>query len=567
MDLSMDLSMMMPILAAVPDGTGYVNLLKIGTVVVLLFLWGLSAQWVDRDTNVVKTRREHWNMIVISGALVGFFALFVIPWKGVLFFLGIGFWFVLTGGALLMYIFHRNGRVVPAARVCTIDHVKRLLRGGRKDKRSKSDKGVRVQLENHEGKFVERPKDPDELAGYEAVQDLLFDVLRRRASDVDMLAGKEQYRIVLHIDGVASEQSEGMPAEQGERVFRFLKRIAGLNVEEVRRPQRGRIQAALLSQTGHIGPTDVITSGTTAGERMRLHVQAGPTLLRLEDLGLASSRLKGLQAVLEEPTGLLIFSATAGQGVSTTQYAVLRSHDAYMHNIHALERRATIDLDNITQQVYEGTNTDVNYARVLQSLLRREPDIVLVADCEDRETAQLAARAAAEDRKIYLGLQAKDAFEALERYQGFVEDNALVGRGLLGVINQRLVRKLCMECREAYRPDPATLKKLNLPVDKIECFYRPPSEPKFNKKGKEIQCSNCQGSGYVGRFGVFELLIVDDAVRNLIVQGAPIKTIKAQCRKKRMYYLQEEALLKVIDGSTSMNEVLRILRNSDKQGG
>jgi type II secretory ATPase GspE/PulE/Tfp pilus assembly ATPase PilB-like protein len=135
------------------------------------------------------------------------------------------------------------------------------------------------------------------------------------------------------------------------------------------------------------------------------------------------------------------------------------------------------------------------------------------------------------------------------------------------VINQRLVRILCTECREAYKPDEATLKKLNIPASKIERFYRPPTEPKLNKRGKEIVCPNCQGSGYVGRVGVFELLTADPAVSKLIAEGAPIDRIKAQCRKNKMYYLQEEGLLKVIDGTTSMNEVLRCLRVGEGKSG
>jgi len=131
------------------------------------------------------------------------------------------------------------------------------------------------------------------------------------------------------------------------------------------------------------------------------------------------------------------------------------------------------------------------------------------------------------------------------------------------LVAQRLIRLLCTECREAFRPDPETLKKLNLPAEKIERFYRPPSEQKMDRRGRPIVCSNCQGSGYFGRTGVFEVLPVDDNVRKLIAENAPIERIKALCRKHKMYYLQEEGLLKVIDGMTSMNEVLRCLRATD----
>jgi type II secretory ATPase GspE/PulE/Tfp pilus assembly ATPase PilB-like protein len=269
--------------------------------------------------------------------------------------------------------------------------------------------------------------------------------------------------------------------------------------------------------------------------------------------------------LLGKSTGLCLIAAPPQNGLTTTQYAVIRSHDAYMHNIHALERRSSLDLDNITQVVYEGANTDVNYARMLQTVLRREPDIIMVSECEDKETAQIATRAAATDRKIYMGIHASDCFDALTKYLKFVGDNAMAAKGLRGVIAQRLIRVLCEQCREAFKPDADTLKKLNLPADKIERFHRPPSEPKVDRKGKEILCPNCQGSGYTGRTGIFEVLAVDEDVAKLIAEGTAINRIKAQCRKRKMYYLQEEGLLKVIDGTTSMNDILRCLRSNGKQ--
>jgi type II secretory ATPase GspE/PulE/Tfp pilus assembly ATPase PilB-like protein len=461
-------------------------------------------------------------------------------------------------------VVHRNGRVVPDARILTLGHAKRLASREKEGKHSHSEKGLRVRISDHSGKFVESPRDAEEARAFHAVQEFLHDMLWRRAGDVEMVAGKEKYRLVYRIDGVAVERPEGIPPDDGERMFRCFKKLAGLNVEEIRRPQSGRIQAALLSHEGDPPYAEVRTSGTTAGERLSLHIQSGPVLMRFPDLGIAPARLEQVKQFLGKPHGLFLMSAPPRHGMTTTQYAVLRSHDAYMNNIHALERRKLVDLDNITQQVYEGNNADVNYARMLQSVLRREPDIVLVGECEDRETAKIAARAAADNRKIYLGIQAKDTFDALGKYLTLVEDNALAAKAVLGLTNQRLTRVLCKDCREAFQPDAATLKKLNLPADKIERFYRPPTEPKLNKRGKEIVCPTCQGTGYVGRTGVFEVLVVGPAVAKLIAEGATLDKIKAQCRKNKMYYLQEEALLKVIDGTTSMNEVLRCLGAQEK---
>ncbi len=559
----MDPTLLLPILAYIPDGTGYISLPKVGVVVVLLFLWALAAQWVDRDTNVVKTKREHWNMIVLVGGAVGFFVLFMVPLPGVLFGVGVAFWAILAGGALVLYVLHRNGRVVPTSRILTVDHVKRTFTALLGDKKKTVDKGMRVSIEDHDGRFVERPSDVERLREYEAVQDFMYEVLWRRATDVDMLAGKQKYRLVFNIDGVATEQEEGLAIETGDCIFRFLKRAAGLNIEELRRPQKGRILAALLNHNGNPGFTEVHTSGTTAGERMRLKIQSGPAIFRLPDMGIAPPRLEALRGLLGKSHGLLVVSSTPHHGASSTQYAILKSHDVYIHNIHALERRTMIDLDNITQQTYDGANTDVDYARMLQTVLRREPDIVLVADCDDRETIQVAAKAASEDRKVYLGLEAKDCFDTLARVLKFLDNPELASQALIGIINQRLVRKLCEECREAYKPDEKTLKKLNLPAEKIERFYRPPSEQRVDKKGREIVCAACQGTGYIGRVGVFELLVIDELIAKMIAHGSPLKAIKAQARKNKMYYLQEEGLLKVIDGTTSMNEVLRVLRTAD----
>lgn len=560
----MDVGIAMELLAQSVGNGPYVSFVKVGVIVGLLLAWAAGAQWVDRDTDVVKTRREYWNMIVVSGAAVATFVLFMVPlWRGALFFVGLAFWLLLAGGSMAAYLVHRNGRVVPSAKILTIGHAKRIFGSGSQKKKIK-DKGLRVHLADHTGEIARLPGDYEEALAFQAVQDFLFDLLWHRASDADVLAGKEKYRLVYRIDGVATERPDGIAPEDGERIFRCLKQLAGLNVEEIRRPQTGHITAALLGQEGDAGKTEVHTSGTTAGERLRLRIQQGPTVLRLHEIGLAPPRLKAVKQLLAKPAGMVIFSGPPQHGLTTTQYAVLRSHDAYMNRIHTLERRILTEVDNITQERYAGGNADVNYARALQGILRREPDIVMIGECEDRETAMVATRAAAGDRKIYLSIHAKDSFDALGKYLTFLNDNRLAATALLGVVNQRLIRLLCEDCREAFEPDQATLKKLNLPADKIDKFYRPPAEVKKDRRGREVACQRCQGTGYVGRTGIFELLAVDAPVRRLIVDGAPMNRIKAQCRKNKMYYLQEEGLLKVIDGTTSMNEILRCLRTSEK---
>ncbi len=545
------------LLATSPEPSGYISLVKVGVVLLLTFGWAQGAQWVDRDTDVVKTRREYWNVIVLGGGLVAFSVLLVAPWGGGLFAAGLLVWALIGGGAIIFYLIHRNSRVTADNRVGTIGHLKRLTSS--RAKKSVSAKGMRVEIEDHNGKHLGLPDEAEAGQDFDAVQDFLFDVLWRRASDVEIAPTKENYRVVYKIDGVGEEQADGLSLQAGERVLRCLKQAAGLNVEEIRRPQSGKISCGLLADGGKLGDTDIRTSGSMAGERLALKVRSGPVLVRLPELGFATKRLEGLTAILGKSKGMVLFCAPPHHGITTTQYSVLKSHDAYINNIHSLEREPLMEVDNVTQHLFEGANTDVNFARSLQSVLRREPGIVLVDKCEDHETALVSARAAGENRKLYVGLEAKDCFDGLSRFMKLLNDNPLASKSVIGVVAQRLVRVLCKECREAFEPDAATLKKLNLPADKIEQFYRPPTEARVDRKGRPILCTKCRGSGYFGRTGVFEVLTVDGAVAALIAEGAPMSRIKPQCRKNKMYYLQEEALLKVIDGTTSMKEVLRCL--------
>ncbi len=558
----MDTYQSFDLLAQAIDRFSYFNPWKILPVVVLTFLWAKTLEWVDKDTDVVKTKREQWNVIVVSGGLVAYMLLFLPQWKGALYFAGLGAWTVVAFGSVVWYIIHRNGRVVPTAKVLTPGHLQRVISGQSSSGKAIKDKGQRIRVFDQKKEYIERPEDPETVYEYDTAQDFLFDVLWRRATEVDVLAGKESYRVVYKIDGVATER-DTLPVEDGERIFRFLKRSAGLNIEEIRRPQTGKIRFATLSEEPE-GDTEVTTSGTTAGERLHLHVGAGKQLMRIHELGIAEVRLEALRELLNRPTGLMIVSAPPQHGLTTTQYAILRAHDAYIQNIHTLEKKRMIELDNITQQIFDPSNAEVTYARMLQSVLRREPDIVMASNCEEREVAQIAARAGADDRKIYLGMNAQDCFDATDKYLKLVDDNHLAAGALIAVLNQRLLRILCEECREAFKPDTATLKKLNLPGDKIDMFYRPPTEPLVDKKGNPIICESCQGTGYVGRVGCFELMVIDDATRTLIAEGATINRIKSQVRKNKMYYLQEESLLKVIDGTTSMNEVLRALKSGGK---
>jgi len=547
--------------AQFPAPGGLSSPFKLAAVLVLFFIWLLCGQWIDRDTRFIKAHREQWNMIVLAGGLLGLGSWLLLPLKGGLFFVGLLLYLFIAFGTVVAYVVYRNRLVAAEARVGTPHHLKTLLAkvtGGRKQK--KIEVVERVRLSSSEGRVVGIPEDPVERLKFIATQDLVSDALWRRASEVDVTVAGDKARIAYRIDGMVTERKDLLGRPEAESALIFLKQIAGLNVDEHRRPQEGRVSAMFPVGTRNMSLIDVRTSGTTAGERLYLRVVTPEDRLRLPALGFAPSRQEKFEKLIKAPSGLVIISGPRQHGVTTTLYAVLREHDAFLSNIHSLERRTLMELDNITQHVHDGQNPDLGFARQLQSIVRREPDVVLVGDCPDHETAELCSRAASMGKKIYLELTADDCFLALAKFLRLNENNRQAAEALVGVVNQRLVRKLCTVCRQAYKPDEQLLRKANLPVEKISHFYRPPARPELDKKGNPIICGNCQGTGYYGRTGVFEFLLITDPMKEMIRQGAKMELIKAEARKNKMLYLQDEGLLKVIEGLTSMNEILRVLK-------
>lgn len=553
-------------LAELPSPGGYISYLRVILVLVAIVPWLAFCQWVDKDTVYVrKLNREMWNAIVVLGGLVGLGVWLFLPWNTTgLFAAGFGLWFLITGSTCAVYVIMRNSLVDVNARVFTPRHIKAKLSSLGKKKTDDFDTVERVRLTGSDGKKVTVPTDPNEIDTYDATQSLLFDALWRRATEAELLVGQNASKLVYMVDGVPTARHDLLQRDQAEKALNLLKKIGGLDVNERRRPQKGAMSAAITGSKANMTEIEVRSSGSTQGERLSLKIVGDANRLRIGDLGLTEPQQKQFEEVCAKSGGLVLVSGPKISGVTTTLYAALRHHDAFMQNLTTLERTPLMELENITQNTYDPTKQDVTYARQLQTILRREPDVVMVSDCADRETAHLAVKAAQDGKKIYVAIQAKDSFDALKKLVSLAGDTDAVASVLLGVSCQRLVRKLCIACREAYRPDAQLLKKANLPIDKIEHFYRPPPEGRVDAKGNLLPpCPNCQASGYFGRTGVFEILVVDDTMRELIRNGQPINNIKSQARSSSMLFLQEVGIQKVMAGITSMAEALRVLRDDE----
>jgi type II secretory ATPase GspE/PulE/Tfp pilus assembly ATPase PilB-like protein len=268
--------------------------------------------------------------------------------------------------------------------------------------------------------------------------------------------------------------------------------------------------------------------------------------------------LQRLREISGRGQGLILVSGRPGTGVTSTLYSLLREQDAFIKQLVTLEQQVEVDLENITQNKYANA---ADLPGRLASALRLDPDVVMVDECEN-EKAAATINEAAQRILILLGVKAADTFQALAKWVKLAGPEGM--NSLQAVLCQVLVRKLCPECREAYTPDPSMLAKANLPSKKIERFYRPPTKPLTDEKGNEIVCHACRGTGYIGRTAVFELLEVTDEIRQLVATGQSVSQIKAACRKNKMLYLQEQALRKVIQGVTSVQEVVRVSQKPQK---
>lgn len=299
--------------------------------------------------------------------------------------------------------------------------------------------------------------------------------------------------------------------------------------------------------------------------QVRLKKVTQQSVSRLDEIGLMPEQLEQLNTMRELKQGLFIVTGPQKAGVTTTFYALLRNHDAFLNSINTLERRPSAELPNITQNVFKLSDTGTSsYAKKLQEIVRMGPDIVGVADCQDAETAQSSCLAAKDGKVIYATLKADSVVKAIGKWIKLVGDRKLAAQTLLGASNQRLLRKLCEECKQAYAPNKELLRKFNIPAEKVKALYRT-GKILIGKRGKEMTCDQCQGTGYVGRTGIFEIIAINDELRNTIIQAKSLSEIGSQFRATKMLYLQEQALRKVMGGTTTINEMIRVLSPPTKQ--
>jgi type II secretory ATPase GspE/PulE/Tfp pilus assembly ATPase PilB-like protein len=279
----------------------------------------------------------------------------------------------------------------------------------------------------------------------------------------------------------------------------------------------------------------------------------------LDEIGMRTKMQEQLAALLEQ-NGLFVFSSMPGGGLSTTIDVVLSNTDRFIRNFVAVadESKPEREIENVHVTTYSSAAEETPMT-VLPKLIRTYPDVIVVRDVADLDTLATLCEQAGENRLVLTSTRAKEATEALLRIMLLKIPPADFAGAVTGVLNVRLVRKLCEACKEAYPPPAEVLKQLGLPPGRVESLYRPPTEP-IDPKRPDVVCEECRGIGYHGRTGIFELLLVDETIRQVLTSAPKMENLRAAARKAKHRALQEEGVLLVARGVTSIQELLRVLK-------
>ncbi|HEX7812928.1 MAG TPA: type II secretion system ATPase GspE [Burkholderiales bacterium] len=374
---------------------------------------------------------------------------------------------------------------------------------------------------------------------------LLTQALREGASDIHIEPFETRSVVRLRIDGTLRDLIEPARALHGAIVSR-VKIMAQLDIAEKRLPQDGRITLRVAGK-----PVDVRVSTipTGHGERLVLRLldkQAGR--LDLAKLGMDAATLAHMDRLILEPHGIVLVTGPTGSGKTTTLYAALSRLDASALNIMTVEDPIEYDLDGISQ-TQVNTRIEMSFARALRTILRQDPDVVMIGEIRDLETAQIAVQASLTGHLVFATLHTNDAVSAVTRLVDMGVEPFLLASSLIGVGAQRLVRRLCMECRKPIVADAAELRALG---------FTPTEGTLYSAQG----CPACNLSGYRGRTGIYELITVDDDLRRLIHDRASEQTLRSHVLSRGMRSLRDDGMRWAGQGVISLEEVIRVTREA-----
>jgi type IV pilus assembly protein PilB len=372
---------------------------------------------------------------------------------------------------------------------------------------------------------------------------VLLQAIRDKASDIHFEPFENEYKMRYRIDGVLYEMIPP-PKYIAAALSSRIKVMANLDIAERRLPQDGRIS---LSVQGNPIDLRVSVLPTMFGESVVLRVlDRSQVSFDLEKLGLQPEDLKVTRQLINKPNGIVIVTGPTGSGKTTTLYSALSELNTIDSKIITTEDPVEYDLDGLIQ-VQMKPDIGLTFARCLRSILRQDPDIVLVGEIRDHETAEIAAQASLTGHLVFTTLHTNDAPSSVARLLDLGVEPFLITATIEGVVAQRLVRRICTKCKTVYEPDEAQLKELNLTEEEIA------GRKFYYGRG----CNKCNGTGYRGRIGIYEIMIFNDEIRDLIMNRASTNVLRVAAQKAGMRPLRYNGLIAIFDGITTIDEITK----------
>ena len=378
---------------------------------------------------------------------------------------------------------------------------------------------------------------------------VLLQAIKDKASDIHFEPFETEFKMRYRIDGVLYEMMPP-PAHIAPAISSRIKVMSNLDIAERRVPQDGRIELNVNNQ-----PVDLRVSvlPTMFGESVVMRVlDRGNVSLDLDKLGMREEDLNTFRQLIKKPNGIVIVTGPTGSGKTTTLYSALRELNDISTKLITAEDPVEYDIDGIIQCQIK-PEIEMTFGRILRAMLRQDPDVVLVGEIRDKETAEIAIQASLTGHLVFSTLHTNDAPSAVARLLDLGIEPFLVTATLEGVCAQRLVRKICLKCKEAYVPAEEQLMELNLRQEDVagRIFYY----------GKG--CEACNNTGYRGRQGLYEFMLLDDEMRDMIVQHASTQQLRAESKKRGMRTLRQAGLLAIFDGVTTIEEVVKETLSED----
>jgi type II secretory ATPase GspE/PulE/Tfp pilus assembly ATPase PilB-like protein len=510
--------------------------------------WLISVK-LEKDASFFHLNATAWTSIHLACGALALASMLFVP----IFWVGWPLGLILMAAPILVYWQYRNQRVPEAQRLrLTTESLAERLE---QKKLARAAREAAIQFTSPSGESLAVPLKDDPLYPIHMLAEDLVGISRdARATSLEILVGKTGAQVAHIVDGVRYKR-DPLTADMALKVVDYLKKCAGLDLED-----RRRRQTAVFGMRGSEASTELVatTAGSSSGLLFRIEFDRTKRLSRpFDGLGLLPSQLEALAPLTQthERHGIVLIGAPPGHGLSTSMYSFLARHDAYTSNIKSLEREVLLELAGVDHVEWDPTNPDVDYATHLQSLLRRDPDVIMISFVKDAETARIATEPGMQGPLLYVPQRAGSVAEQIREWVKQVGDVKRATRALRAVVNQRLLRSLCPHCRQPYQPTAENLRKLGLAAGSVKQLFRPGG--KVQIKNRIENCPVCGGSGYLGQVGAFEVFVVDDEARRLLQTG-DLKAALAHARRNKMIYLQEAALSKVASGETNIEEVVRV---------